>query len=61
MVDLFPDREGPKVSFFGVYDGHNGNAAVDFVSSKVHRGLHEALSAGPLRYLPELHFWENLL
>lgn len=49
VEDLLPDREGPKVSFFGVYDGHNGNAAVDFVSSRVHRGLHEVLSAGPLR------------
>ena len=55
MEDLLPDREGPRVSFFGVYDGHNGNAAVDFVSSRVHRGLHEALSAGSLRYAPELY------
>ena len=61
MEDLLPDRRGPRVSFFGVYDGHNGNAAVDFVSSKVHRGLHAALSAGPLRCVPEHCLWESLL
>ena len=54
IEDLVPDTRGPRVSFFGVYDGHNGNAAVDFASSKLHRGLHAALSTGPLRYVPSI-------
>lgn len=49
VEDLLEGRGGPIVGFFGVYDGHNGNAAVDFVSSRVHKVLQVALREGPLR------------
>ena len=49
LEDLLGGREGPRVGFYGVYDGHNGGAAVDFVSRRMHGALQAALLAAPLR------------
>ena len=49
LEDLLGGREGPRVGFYGVYDGHNGGAAVDFVSRHMHGALQAALLAAPLR------------
>jgi len=61
VENLVPSRKGPRVGFFAVYDGHNGNAAVDFVSSRVHKALRVALVAAPLGYMPLLHIKHALV
>ena len=61
VEDLVPDRKGPRAGFFAVYDGHNGNAAVDFVSSRVHKALQAALVTAPLRYMPLPHIKHALV
>lgn len=33
----------PSLGFYGVYDGHNGHAAADFLSAKLHEAVASAL------------------
>ncbi len=49
VVDLLQDRQGPKLAFYGVYDGHNGDAAVEHVSSRLHQALQAALLTRAVR------------
>ena len=49
--DLLHSKQGPKLAFYGVYDGHNGDAAVEQVSSRLHKALQAALLTRPRWYV----------
>lgn len=49
VVDVLHDKQVPKLAFYGVYDGHNGGAAVEHVSSSLHKALQAALLTRPMR------------
>ena len=61
VVDLLHAKQVPKLAFYGVYDGHNGGAAVEHVSSRLHKALQAALLTCPLRCVSPRSLGERCL
>jgi protein phosphatase len=45
-LDLFPNLNStvPKIGYFGVYDGHNGDYVAEFLKRRFHEALSRQLS-----------------
>lgn len=46
--------EIPEQAFFGIYDGHGGREAVDFVATRLHDNFDRQLTANPSAPIPEV-------